>query len=59
MQVSAKRWTERVLSCVSECFKTKRLHTPPKKKTVIQIWGKEKKKKKTGFFILCGEEQFT
>ena len=37
MQVSAKRWTERVLSCVSKCFITYRLHTQTETNTVIQI----------------------
>ena len=32
MQVSAKRWTEWVLSCVSKCFITYRLHTQPETK---------------------------
>ena len=38
-----KRWTMWVLSCVSKCFITYRLHTQPEKNTVIQIWGKENK----------------
>ena len=57
MQVSAKRWTERVLSCVSKCFihVTYRLHTQQEINTLIQIWGKENKIKKmklTGFLYV-------
>ena len=46
MQGNAKRWTERVLSCVSKCFITYKLRIPPETNTVIQIYGKENKKNK-------------